>query len=334
MGRESTITIEQVSIAAQNLQAQGIKPTSRGVLAIIGYGSMGTILKLLQQWQSNQSNKSKLIENSIDPAIASAINNTLATRIQEATAEVTIKLANLQIETDNIITENERQTHVIETQVIEHIELQAMLATSTGCIHQLELEAIRIKSELTAERQSAAAMRISLAEAELGLEAMPKIELQIEKLLDEIDALKIKAAEFHESEAVALAKMGAAHQSAQEARDAAIKSSDATEAVREKYEKLIADALDKERTSAKLLESERLRSLSLQLRLETSMHELATADINLKEARVAAQKSSEEYAKSTDQHIQAKANSTDHDILIFNQNEPSRFNELDYLGVY
>ena len=114
MARETTITIEQVSAVALKLQAQGVKPTSRAVLAEIGYGSMGTILKLLQQWQDNPANQSHIVDSTLDPSIVKAINNMTATKLQEATAEITIKLADMQIETDNLILENEHQFDVIE----------------------------------------------------------------------------------------------------------------------------------------------------------------------------------------------------------------------------
>ena len=338
MARETTITIEQVSAVALKLQAQGVKPTSRAVHAQIGYGSMGTILKLLQQWQSNQSNQSKVIENSIDPAIASAINNTLATRVQDATAEVTIKLANLQIETDNLIRENERQFDVIESQLIEQSELQAQNATMAGRIQQIEIEANKTIAELSAERQTSEALRIALAKAELRLEVIPKIELEITKLRTEVDALKIQAATSHESEAVALAKMEAAQQAAQESRDNAMKSVDATEAIRDKYEQLLAVALDKERANAKLLEGEHLKYQSQQLAqesaLESAMRDTKDSDNKLKETQTVNLQLNKKIAMLITQQNQMKITSEDPEVLSFNQNDTSQFDELEELVVF
>lgn len=169
--------------------------------------------------------------------------------------------------------------------------LHAENAAATGRIQQLEFEAVKFNTELATERQTSETARISLAKSELRMEAVPKIEIEIEKLRMEIEVLKIKAAQSHESEMVALTKMEVEHQSAQETREAAIKSRDATEALREKYEHLLADALNIERATAKLLENERLTSQSLQLTLEDSIHELATANNNVLEQRAAAQKS-------------------------------------------
>ena len=338
MARETTITIAQVSAVALKLQAQGVKPTSRAVLAEIGYGSMGTILKLLQQWQSNQSNKSKVIENSIDPAIASAINNTLATRVQDAIAEVTIKLANLQIETDNLILENEHQFDVIESQLIEQSELQAQNATMAGRIQQIEIEANKTIAELSTERQTSEALRIALAKAELRLEVIPKIELEIIKLRTEVDALKIQAASSHESEAVALAKMEDAQQAAQGARDNAMKSVDATEAIRDKYEQLLAVALDKERANAKLLEGEHLKYQSQQLAqesaLESAMRDTKDSDNKLKETQTVNLQLNKKIARLITQQNQMKITSEDPGILSFNKNDTSQFDELEEIGVF
>ena len=53
MGREATITAEQVNAAADGMKADGIKPTSRAIRERLGNtGSMGTINKLLKRWKS------------------------------------------------------------------------------------------------------------------------------------------------------------------------------------------------------------------------------------------------------------------------------------------
>lgn len=338
MARETTITIEQVSAVALKLQAQGVKPTSRAVLAEIGYGSMGTILKLLQQWQDNPANQSHIVDSTLDPSIVKAINNMTATKLQEATAEITIKLADMQIETDNLILENEHQFDVIESQLIEQSELQAQNATMAGRIQQIEIEANKTIAELSTERQTSEALRIALAKAELRLEVIPKIELEITKLRTEVDALKIQAATSHESEAVALAKMEAAQQAAQESRDNAMKSVDATEAIRDKYEQLLAVALDKERANAKLLEGEHLKYQSQQLAqesaLESAMRDTKDSDNKLKETQTVNLQLNKKIAKLITQQNQMKVTSEDPGILSFNQNDTSQFDELEELGVF
>lgn len=54
MGREASITPQQVYTAADALVAEGGKPTLRAVRERLGSGSLGTIAKWLQQWKANQ----------------------------------------------------------------------------------------------------------------------------------------------------------------------------------------------------------------------------------------------------------------------------------------
>jgi len=53
MGREATISYEQVAAAADTMKAAGSKPTSRAIRERIGnIGSMGTINRHLQAWRA------------------------------------------------------------------------------------------------------------------------------------------------------------------------------------------------------------------------------------------------------------------------------------------
>ena len=54
MGRDATITPDQVYAIADAIKAEGGKPTLRAVRERLGSGSMGTITKLLQGWKSGQ----------------------------------------------------------------------------------------------------------------------------------------------------------------------------------------------------------------------------------------------------------------------------------------
>lgn len=95
MPRDATITQEQVNAAADAIQASGQKPTTRNVREALGSGSMATVLKFLQVWQGSQVRQSRAIDDTLDPEVARVINNMLARRIQESTAEVNTRLAEL-----------------------------------------------------------------------------------------------------------------------------------------------------------------------------------------------------------------------------------------------
>lgn len=201
MARESTITFEQVAEAADKLKAQNIKPTSRAVREALGSGSMATVCKHLQQWQSGQARQSQVTDDSIDPSVARAISTHIAAKIQTAISDATARLADMQGELASVILENERQSNEISDLTVEaafHKEEGAKLA---GQIERLTTDLTSTILELGAERQAAEQARIQLAKAELRLEAVPRIEAEIEKVRAELDVERKSAAKAREEAA-------------------------------------------------------------------------------------------------------------------------------------
>lgn len=210
MARESTISFDQVAAAADIIKTQGGKPTARSVREALGSGSMATVLKFLQQWQGGQVRQSQAIDDTLDPAIVRSISNAIAGKVQEATADATVRLADLQAETSSVIVENERMGAEIEALATELATLQEQLAATAGRAQQLEVDAARQATELAAERAAAEAARVALAKAELRLESVPRIEAEIVAVRAELAAERIKSAEQHEAAAVAIAQKDAA----------------------------------------------------------------------------------------------------------------------------
>lgn len=201
MARESTITYEQVATTAEELKAKGVKPTSRAVRDVLGTGGMATVLKHLEQWKSGQAKQSQVTDDAIDPSVARALNAHIYTKIQTATSEATARLADMQGELATVILENERQANEISDLTVEaafHKEEGAKLA---GQIEQLTTDLTTRIVELGAERQAAEQARIQLAKAELRLEAVPRIEAEIEKVRAELDVERKSAAKAREEAA-------------------------------------------------------------------------------------------------------------------------------------
>jgi len=209
MAREATITFEQVAAIADEMKTRSQRPTARSIREALGTGSMATILKLFQQWQGTQARQSQVIDETLDPAIARAIGNHLSAKVQIAIAETSGRLADLQAEAEIIIAENERQSAEIESQANELATLQEQHTALVGRTQQLEADAQRTTNELVAERRAAELARVELAKAELRLEAVPRIEAEIEKVRTELGQERTKSAELHEAAAVATAKLEA-----------------------------------------------------------------------------------------------------------------------------
>lgn len=277
MAREATITQEQVSTTADAIKSNGGKVSSRAIREVLGSGSMGTILKFLQVWQGAQERKSDAVDDTIDPAIARAISNQIAVKVQDATASVTAAFADLQSETATVIAENERQSAELEAVEAELAVLSEQNAAQAGRMTQLEVDAVKTTAALVTERQAAEAARVSLAKAELRLEAVPKIEAEILQVRNELFDARTKLAQQHEAAAVAMAKL------------------DAETVQRKGSEVQLGEAIRRGDEINKRLESmteavtnERLLVQNCQAKLEAAIRELATVNETVGQTRTEA----------------------------------------------
>lgn len=273
MARESSITFEQVAAAADNIKAQSQKPTARNVREALGAGSMATVLKFLQQWQSGQVRQSQTIDDTLDVSIVRAISNQIATKVQEATADATAQLADLQSETDTLITENERQAAELENKAVELAALQEQHSALAGRTEQLEDENERQAAALLAERQASEGARVELAKAELRLEAVPRIEAEIEKVRLELDEERKKSSSLHEAAAVANAKLESETSLRLSLQEQLLKVTKSAE-----------ENADRAIKATEQLSNEKVLSQSLQARTEALSRELAAANDQAKKA--------------------------------------------------
>jgi colicin import membrane protein len=286
MARKSTLTYEQVATVANEIVVQGGKPTSRSVREAIGTGSLTTILKFLQQWQGGQVRQSPSQDDTIDPAIARAISNQIATRVHDSTANAMSRLADLQAELETLIFENERQSAEIEAQAAEMIVIQEQNSSLAGRAQQIESDAARNIVDLVSERQAAEAARVSLAKAELRLEAVPRIEAEIAKVSAELLAVRSLSAELHEAAAVAAARL------------------EAETVLRKSIEAQLLDAISQREearknavATAESLGNERLSLQTCQARLEAAAREINAAKEELGKARAEAKEAREAAAE-------------------------------------
>ena len=286
MARESSITYEQVAAAAVNLKAQSQKPTARNVREVLGVGSMATVLKFLQQWQSGQVRQSQAIDDTLDVTIVRAISNQITSKVQDATAEATAQLADLQSETDTLITENERQTAELKSKAVELSALQEQHSALAGRTKQLEDENKRTAEALIAERQVSEVARVELAKAELRLEAVPRIEAEIEKVRLELAEERIKSSSLHEAAAVANAKLES---------EISLRTSLQEQLL--KAVKLADDNAEKANKLAEQLSNEKLTVKGLESKVESLANDISAKAEIIESARIEAKRSGEEAAK-------------------------------------
>ena len=210
MGREATITYEQVAAAADAMTVAGSKPTSRAIRERLGNtGSMGTVNKLLQAWKASQERQ--IAHTLALPApLQRAILEFMGQELAGAKATLEAELADQQQEAKDLATENERQAGDIDNKAETITVLQAELANLQGRMAHMEvdLDAARLDGER--ERNAAEAARTELAKSLLRLEAMPRLEADLATLRLELDKERQGRVVAEQQAAVLGAKLEAA----------------------------------------------------------------------------------------------------------------------------
>lgn len=209
MARKSTISYEQVAAIADTITTQGERPTVVSVRAELGTGNAGTVAKHLREWAAEQVKQNKAVCNTLDPSIARVISTQIAKSVQEATVYIATQLADSHAETDILIAEIERQDADLDLQAAEFVTLKEQHLALIGRTQQLAADATRNTAMLITERAATESARVELAKAELRLEAVPRIEAEVEKLRTEALEVRTQAANLHEIAAVATAKLEA-----------------------------------------------------------------------------------------------------------------------------
>lgn len=185
MAREATITQEQVNAAADAIRATGTKPTARAVRDALGTGSMATVLKFLQVWQSGQARPAAQ-DVTLPPALVRGLVDFIGQEVSAARAGLEADLAAQQQSQADLIAESERQNTTIESQAEMLDQVYGEKAELQGKLGLLEVDLAAARDEAARERQAAEVARTELAKAQLRLEALPRIEAEVERLRAEL----------------------------------------------------------------------------------------------------------------------------------------------------
>jgi len=206
MARTTNLSYEQIANAAEAINERGEKVTTRGVRAELGYGSMATILRFLQDWR-NSTNQTGTAAETIDPSVLRAISAQIVSRVQVATDTAMNRNAELQSEIDALLLENEQQAKRIEEQDSDIESWKTDHAALSVRISEMKNTETRLTGELQTERQAGERSRIDLAKMESRLEVVPRLEAEIAQLRAELLLAQKEAANYHEIAAVAQARL-------------------------------------------------------------------------------------------------------------------------------
>jgi DNA repair exonuclease SbcCD ATPase subunit len=244
MGKLSTITYEQVTAAADTLKTEGAKPTLKAVREQLGnVGSMGTINKFLQRWKAGQVHQvaPALV---LPPALQRALLEFMDRELANARAALETDLADQQQAAADLAAENERQADAIDAQTEAAEQLRAEAAALTGRAGQLDADLQDAKGEAARERSAAETARTELAKAQLRLEAMPRLERDLDAVRGAMEAERIGKITAEQTAAVLAAKHEAAERRAAEADARTANADRAMTRLAEKLETMAAALLD------------------------------------------------------------------------------------------
>lgn len=208
MVREAKISQEEVNAAADKIRAAGVKPAARSVREAMGRGSMGTILKFLQVWQSGQMQAPGAV--TILPAtLQRALVEFIGQEVASAKAALESDMVTIQQSNADLIAESERQDVSIETQLQDIDTLQATNAELAGRLTQLSADLDESRNDAQSQRLAAEWARTEKAKTELRLEGVPRLEAEIDRLraaLESEHVARVKAEQIAAVAAATLAK--------------------------------------------------------------------------------------------------------------------------------
>ena len=148
MARTSNITFGQVAQIADAMKAAGNRPTARAVRERIGSGSMGTIHKLLQQWQGKGSEADEETEAAELPNhIQSALMDFIGTEIATACEPLNEELHQAKADLEEIALDNERLNRAYDQQCGDVERLISDLANAKGQLMTIKDEFAEVKTE-------------------------------------------------------------------------------------------------------------------------------------------------------------------------------------------
>ena len=241
MGRESTITYEQIAAIADAMKTEGAKPTSRAVRERLGNtGSMGTINKLLGRWKAGQERQisAALV---LPPALQRVLLEFMDTELTAARTALEAELADQQQEAADLAAENERQVIENDAQADTIELLRAEVSTHQGRAGQLESDLVVSRDEAARERSGAELARTELTKAQLRLEAMPRLEADLVAVRAVLEAERTARQQAKEDAAVLASKLEAAERRIAENEARSTKAEAATKAAGQQHTAELAE---------------------------------------------------------------------------------------------
>lgn len=287
----ATVTQDRVYAAAEAIEAAGGRASVRSVRDHLGGGSPNQITPFLAAWRAKKPVVAAT-EIQLDPRIGQLIAEQVrvaageaAKRADERAAEAEDTLALCQQENTELTEQLAAVTSALE-------DVRAQREQQAGTITELREDLARTRAEALEEieaadakadreRESAETARQALARAELRLEALPRLEAEVERLRAALEEAQSGRQVAEQQAAVASAKLEAAAQRVTAAED---RERDARQQASKSLE--TAEKASGEAHQAQIaLQATQARLESTTRELETAQAAAAEAKAELKEIR-------------------------------------------------
>lgn len=259
MVREATISQEEVNAVADSIRAAGGKPTARAVREQLGQGSMATVLRLLQVWQASQGRAAET-PVVLPLALQRALVDFIGQEVAAAKLALEQDLVSAQQSQKDLIAENETQLAAIEGLQTTLDELSSEHSQLEGRSAQLAAVLEDARQAAETQRQAAEAARTETAKLQLRLEGVPRLECELAKLKEALEAERSARVSSDQAAAVATARLEQNEASLEDLRsrltqaDAALRdATQETRELRDQASKLqgVLDSTSRELTQAK-----------------------------------------------------------------------------------
>ncbi|MGT2457773.1 DNA-binding protein [Cupriavidus basilensis] len=199
------VSFDEVKNAAEALMAEQQKPTLRAIRERIGSGSPNTIHRHWTAWQATQKPTARALPEP-NPRLLSALGAELSKVAEEASAEAHAELAIALSDLGEYATRAEAMEAEMERLQEQIGQLASERDTFAGKASEQAEEIARLQQEAEREREDMASVRRTLAQAELRLEAVPRLEREMAELRGQLEQSRAARVEADKSAAVAEAQ--------------------------------------------------------------------------------------------------------------------------------
>lgn len=223
------VTYETVAKACETLISEGKRASVRAIISQLGGGSPNVVLDYQRQWKAGRPIV-KSTDINVDPRISQIIAEQIAQAVATARADIEAQLADAEQDAE-IVGKAGREVEERANSLADELEAaKGQLQALTGQIDQLKGDAEQVKAdavekvktaeerasagiakaedEARREREAREAAQVLLAKAELRLEALPRMEAEIDQLKLEIAQERKARQAAEQGAAVAVEKAG------------------------------------------------------------------------------------------------------------------------------